>query len=186
MGFLIFLGIVGAVVFYFISIYNNLVALRQSIQNSWADIEVLLKRRFNLIPALVDTVKGYKNYEQETLEKVIKARNNFINSDSMEGKIAASNMISKSMGSIFALAEAYPDLKANQNFMNLQQEISKTEDIISNARRYFNASVREYNTKIASFPDLLVANRFNFTPLPYFELEDEEREEVHKMPKIEL
>jgi LemA protein len=151
-GLWIFLGLIIGIIVYIISIYNGLVKLRQYIQNAWSDIEVQLKRRFNLIPALVDTIKGYKNYEQETLEKVIQARNSFANATSLEDKVQASNILNKSLGGIFALAEAYPDLKANENFINLQNELKNTEDIISNARRYFNASVREYNTKVQMFP----------------------------------
>jgi len=185
-GLWILLGIIAGVIGYVIVTYNSLVSLRQYIQNAWSDIEVQLKRRYNLIPALIDTIKAYKDYEQETLEKVIKARNSFVNASSMEDKIQASNTLNKTLGGIFALAEAYPDLKANQNFINLQNELANTENIISQARRYFNASVREYDTKVQMFPSNLIAQKFGFRELPYFELEDNEREEVSKMPKINL
>lgn len=185
-GLWIFLGLIIGVVLYVVSTYNSLVKFRQYIQNAWSDIEVQLKRRYNLIPALVDTIKGYKNYEQETLEKVIQARNSFANATSLEDKVQASNILNKSLGGIFALAEAYPELKANENFINLQNELKNTEDTISNARRYFNATVREYNTKVEMFPSNLVAQKFGFKELPYFELEADERDEVSKMPKIDL
>jgi LemA protein len=184
MGVWIFLGIIVLTIFYIITTYNSLVRLKQYIQNAWSDIEVQLKRRYNLIPALVDTIKGYKNYEQETLQKVIEARNSFTKATSLEDKIQASNSLNKSLGGIFALAEAYPELKANENFINLQNELKNTEDIISNARRYFNATVREYNTKVESFPSNLVAEKFGFKELPYFELEN--KEEVSKMPRVDL
>ena len=186
MAFWIFLGIIVLIVGYFILIYNNLVSLQQSIRGAWADIEVQLKRRFNLIPALIDTVKGYKNYEQETLEKVIEARNSFNSSSSIEEKAKAGNMLTKALGGIFALAEAYPELKANENFINLQNELANTEDIIQNARRYYNATVRDYNTKIHSFPDMIIAKKFNFVEFPYFELDENEKKDAYKMPKVDL
>ena len=182
MGIWIFLGIVALIIAYVIITYNSLVSLKEYILNSWSDIEVQLKRRYNLIPALVDTIKSYKNYEQETLQKVIKARNSFLNSSSIEEKIKASNEINRSLGGIFALAEAYPDLKANENFINLQNTLKETEDIIAQARRYFNASVREYNTKVQTFPSNLIAQKFGFKEVPYFEVEEKET----KMPEVKL
>jgi len=183
MGIWIFLGIIALIIAYVIITYNSLVSLKEYILNSWSDIEVQLKRRYNLIPALVDTIKSYKNYEQETLQKVIEARNSFLNSSSIEEKIKASNEINRNLGGIFALAEAYPDLKANENFINLQNTLKETEDIIAQARRYFNASVREYNTKVQTFPSNLIAQKFGFKEVPYFELEEKE---ATKMPKVQL
>ena len=182
MGLWIFLGIVALIIAYIIITYNSLVSLKEYILNSWSDIEVQLKRRYNLIPALVDTIKSYKNYEQETLQKVIEARNSFLNSSSIEEKIKASNEINRNLGGIFALAEAYPDLKANENFINLQNTLKETEDIIAQARRYFNASVREYNTKVQTFPSNLIAQKFGFKEVPYFEIEEKET----KMPEVKL
>ncbi len=179
---LIILG-VGA---YLVAIYNKLVALRAGMDASWSDIDVQLKRRYDLIPALVDTVKGYKEYEAETLEKVIQARQQGLSAGSMDEKAAAANMISGALGKMFALAEAYPDLKANTNFLKLQDELSNLEDAIQNARRYYNAIVRDYNAKIESFPDLFVAQKFNFTKRDYFELSESEAEAAQKMPKIDL
>ncbi len=169
---------------YLIAIYNKLVSLRAGIDAAWSDIDVQLKRRYNLIPALVETVKGYKDYEGETLEKVIAARQKGLSANSVEEKAEAANMLSGALGKLFALAEAYPDLKANTNFLKLQEELSSIEDAIQNARRYYNAIVRDYNAKIESFPDLFIAQKFNFTKRDYFELDEHEAEAVKQMPKI--
>ncbi len=171
---------------YLVAIYNKLVSLRAGMDASWSDIDVQLKRRYDLIPALVDTVKGYKEYEGDTLERVIEARQKGISAGSMDEKAAAANMLSGALGKMFALAEAYPDLKANTNFLKLQDELSNLEDAIQNARRYYNAIVRDYNAKIESFPDLFVAQKFNFTKRDYFELDESEAEAAKKMPKIDL
>ena len=171
---------------YLVAIYNKLVSLRAGMDASWSDIDVQLKRRYDLIPALVDTVKGYKEYEGDTLERVIKARQQGLSAGTMDEKAAAANMLSGALGKMFALAEAYPDLKANTNFLKLQDELSNLEDAIQNARRYYNAIVRDYNAKIESFPDLFVAQKFNFTKRDYFELDASEAEAASKMPKIDL
>ncbi len=171
---------------YLVAIYNKFVSLRAGMDASWSDIDVQLKRRYDLIPALVDTVKGYKNYEAETLEKVIQARQQGLSAGSMDEKAAAANVMSGALGKLFALAEAYPDLKANTNFLKLQDELSNLEDAIQNARRYYNAIVRDYNAKVESFPDLFVAQKFNFTARDYFELNESEAEAAQKMPKIDL
>jgi len=171
---------------YLVAIYNKLVSLRAGMDASWSDIDVQLKRRYDLIPALVDTVKGYKEYEGDTLERVIKARQQGLSAGTMDEKAAAANMLSGALGKMFALAEAYPDLKANTNFLKLQDELSNLEDAIQNARRYYNAIVRDYNAKIESFPDLFVAQKFNFTKRDYFELDESEAEAAKKMPKIDL
>jgi len=180
----ILLLIVMAVVAYLIIIYNKFVSLRAGIDSSWSDIDVQLKRRYDLIPALVDTVRGYKEYEASTLENVILARQKGLNAISVDEKAEAANMLSGALGKLFALAEAYPELKANTNFMHLQEELSSLEDAIQNARRYYNAIVRDYNAKIESFPDLIVAKQFQFTPREYFELDESEAAEAKKMPKI--
>ena len=184
-GNIVLLIIVGVGV-YLVAIYNKFVSLRAGMDASWSDIDVQLKRRYDLIPALVDTVKGYKNYEAETLEKVIQARQQGLSAGSMDEKAAAANMLSGALGKMFALAEAYPDLKANTNFLKLQDELSNLEDAIQNARRYYNAIVRDYNAKVESFPDLFVAQKFNFTVREYFELSESEAEAAQKMPKIDL
>jgi LemA protein len=171
---------------YLIAIYNKLVSLRAGMDAAWSDIDVQLKRRYDLIPALVDTVRGYKEYEADTLERVIEARQKGLSAGTMEEKAAAANMLSGALGKLFALAEAYPDLKANTNFLNLQNELSSIEDAIQNARRYYNAIVRDYNAKIESFPDLFVAQKFNFTARDYFELDESETQAAQKMPEIDL
>jgi len=171
---------------YLVAIYNKFVSLRAGINASWSDIDVQLKRRYDLIPALVDTVKGYKEYEGDTLEKVIKARQQGLSAGTMDEKAAAANMLSGALGKMFALAEAYPDLKANTNFLKLQDELSNLENAIQNARRYYNAIVRDYNAKTESFPDILVAQKFNFTKREYFKLDASEAEAAKKMPKIDL
>lgn len=179
---LILLAIIG----YLIMIYNKFVSLRAGIDAAWSDIDVQLKRRYDLIPALVDTVKGYKNYEADTLEKVIQARQQGMNATTVAEKGEAENMLSGALGKLFALAEAYPDLKANTTFLNLQQELSSIEDAIQNARRYYNAIVRDYNAKTESFPDLFIAQKYNFEKRDYFELEADEAAAAKKMPKIDL
>jgi LemA protein len=171
---------------YLVSLYNRLVSLRQSADAAWSDIDVQLKRRYNLIPALVDTVKGYKDYEAETLEKVIQARQMGLSAQSVKEHEAADNLLTQALGKLFALAEAYPDLKANVNFLDLQQQLSQIENAIQNARRYYNAVVRDYNTRIESFPDLLIAQKFDFQPKDFFELDESEAEAVKKMPKIDF
>jgi LemA protein len=182
----ILLLIIVSVGAYLVVIYNKFVSLRAGMDASWSDIDIQLKRRYDLIPALVDTVKGYKNYEGDTLEKVIKARQQGLSAGSMDEKAAASNMLSGALGKLFALSEAYPDLKANTNFLKLQDELSNLENAIQNARRYYNAIVRDYNAKVESFPDLFIAQKFNFTARDYFELEESEAEAAKKMPKIDL
>ena len=182
----IVLLIIAAITSYLIIIYNKFVSLRAGIDASWSDIDVQLKRRYDLIPALVDTVKGYKDYEAETLEKVIQARQQGVNAGTQDEKAAAANMLSGALGKMFALAEAYPDLKANTTFIKLQNELTNLEDAIQNARRYYNAIVRDYNAKLESFPDLYVARKFNFTSRDYFQLDENEAQAAKKMPKIDL
>jgi len=182
----ILLLIILAIAGYMVMIYNKFVSLRAGINAAWSDIDVQLKRRYDLIPALVDTVRGYKEYEGETLEKVISARQKGLSAETIDEKAAAANMLSGALGKIFALAEAYPDLKANTNFLNLQDELSNIENAIQNARRYYNAIVRDYNARVESFPDLFVAQKFNFRKRNYFELDRSEAEAAKKMPKIDL
>ena len=182
----IVLLILVAIAGYLVIIYNKFVSLRAGMDASWSDIDVQLKRRYDLIPALVDTVRGYKDYEASTLENVIKARQQGLDATTVADQATAENMLTGALGKLFALAEAYPDLKANTTFLNLQNELSSIEDAIQNARRYYNAIVRDYNAKTESFPDLFVARKFNFTARDYFELEESEAEAAKKMPKIDL
>ncbi len=182
----IVLLIIVAVAGYMVIVYNRFISLRTGIDAAWSDIDIQLKRRYDLIPALVDTVRGYKEYEAETLEKVIQARQQGLSADTMDEKAAAANVISGALGKLFALAEAYPDLKANTNFLKLQDELSNLEDAIQNARRYYNAIVRDYNYRLEAFPDLFIAQKFNYTSRDYFELDVSEAQAATKMPKIDL
>jgi LemA protein len=175
-----------ALILYFIVIYNKFISLRAGIDASESDIDVQLKRRFNLIPALVDAVKGYKKHESETLSAVIKARQLGQQAQTMGEKTAAANMLSSALGKVFALSEAYPDLKASSNFLQLQNELVDLEGTIQKARRYYNAIVRDYNAKIDSFPDLFIARNFSFQPREYFELEESESAQIRKMPILDL
>lgn len=180
MGPIWILVIVAAViVFGLIGLYNSLVRLRQGTQNAWSQIDVQLKRRYDLIPNLVETVKGYMKYEQETLEKVIQARNSALSATSVHEKAEADAQVTRALGGIFALSEAYPDLKANENMLSLQEELKSTENKISFARQYYNDVVTAYNTKIETFPSNLVAGFGKFTPRELFEVSDlAERENV--------
>ncbi len=164
--------IVIAVLIYLISIYNGLVTLRRQTGNAWAQIDVQLKRRYDLIPNLVETVKGYMSYEQETLDKVISARNKAIAAGSVHERATAESEVSAALGGIFALAEAYPDLKANQNMLSLQEELKSTENKVAFARQYYNDVVTAYNTRIETFPTSIVATSGGFKSKELFLIED--------------
>ncbi len=156
-----------------VGIYNALVQLRNRAESSWSDIDVQLKRRWELIPNLVETVKGYASHERETLEGVIEARGVAMAAETPEAKAGAEGGLTRALRQLFALAEAYPDLKANENFLDLQRQLTEIEDAIQNARRYYNAVVRDLNTKIEMFPSNIVANLFGFLRKTYFELDSE-------------
>jgi LemA protein len=175
MPLLIILGIVALIVLYVIAQYNGLVKVRNRIENGWAQIDVQLKRRYDLIPNLVETVKAYAAHERGTLEAVISARNSAMSAQGIAGKAAAEQGLSGTLKSLFALGEAYPDLKANQNFLALQEELTGTEDKIAYARQYYNDETRAYNTKIQSFPNNILAKRFKFLTREYFETSQAER-----------
>jgi LemA protein len=160
---------------YVVANYNGLVSLRNRIENAWAQIDVQLKRRYDLIPNLVETVKGYASHERETLDAVITARNAGMNAQGPAEQAQAENMISGALKSLFALSEAYPDLKANQNFSQLQEELTGTEGRIAYARQFYNDTVYRYNTKIQSFPTNVLANMFSFSEREYFQADDESR-----------
>ncbi len=166
------LAIIGVIVLWAISAYNGLVNARNQVKNGWAQIDVQLKRRFDLIPNLVETVKGYAKHEQETLEKVIKARNAAMGASSVEELAAKEGELRQTLRSLFALSENYPDLKANQNFLKLQDELSGTENKISFARQFYNDVVYRYNTRIQTFPTNIIAGMFHFTQEPLFEVDD--------------
>ncbi len=182
----IVLIIVVLIIGYLIMAYNSLVSMRQRVLSAWSDIEVQLKKRYNLIPALVDTVKGYTKHESETLENVIKARNMALNAHNAGDASKAEAMYKSALGGIFALSEAYPELKANENFKNLQNQLKELESDIESARRYYNATVRDYNAKIETFPDIYIAQKFNFEPYEYFEVDKDIEADVYKMPKVDF
>lgn len=164
-----------AVIVFVIVIYNKLVKMRNHADEAWSDIDVQLKRRYNLIPNIVETVKGYAEHEEGVFTKVTEARSNAINAGSLKEQAQAENMLSGALKSLFAVAENYPDLKANENFMQLQNELVDTEDKIQAARRFYNGTVRDYNTKLQQFPSNLVAGTFKFEAKEFFEVEDEEQ-----------
>src|SRR5216684_7154870 len=163
--------IIVAVLFIFvISIYNGLVRLKVQCENAWADIDVQLKRRHDLIPNVVETVKGYAAHEKGTLEGVIQARNQAISAQGPAAKAEAEGVLSGALRQLFALAEAYPQLRAVESFTQLQGTLAQIEDTLQNARRYYNAVVRDLNTKIAQFPSNIIAGMFRFTPREFFQI----------------
>lgn len=191
-GLLVFLGIVAVVVFWLVAIYNGLVALRNGFKNAFAQIDVQLQRRYDLIPNLVETAKGYMKHERETLEAVIQARNQAVgamhkveadptNAQAMRELGGAEAALGGMMSRFFALAEAYPDLKANQNMAQLQEELSSTENKISFARQAYNDAVMHYNNKRESFPDNVIAGAFSFSEAQLLELEDKEARKAVKV-----
>ena len=170
---LIVLVLAGLVV---MSLYNKLVSLKNKVLESWSGIDVQLKRRYDLIPNLVNTVKGYASHESGTLEKVIQARNQAMSAGAggnINAQVQAENALSGTLKSLFALSENYPDLKANTNFIQLQNTLGEVEDSLSNARRYYNALVRDNNTAVEAFPSNLIANQFNFEKFDFFEIEND-------------
>ena len=169
---IILLIVAALVAFYVFSIYNNFVRKSSMMEEGWSGIDVQLKKRYNLIPSLVETVKGYAKHEQETLQQVITARNSALSADGVKAQTAAENQLNSALANVFALSEAYPDLKANTNFLQLQKELSAIEGDVEKARRYYNATVRENNIMVESFPSNLIANSFNFYAREYFEIED--------------
>ena len=184
MSLLILLGFAVIVLVLVVGIYNSLVGLRNRAAAAWADIEVQLKRRHDLVGNLVETVKGYAKHEQQTLDKVVEARGRAMGAAGGGGPREAGqaeNFLTSQLRSLFALAEAYPDLKANQNFQELQRSLEALETEIQSARRYYNAVVRDFNTKIQSVPDVLVARMFGFKERDYFELTDPGEGQVPKV-----
>jgi len=167
---IIILGLLVLLVVLGIGMYNSLVRLKVQTDNAWADIDVQLKRRYDLIPNLVETVKGYAGHEKGTLEAVINARNRAMSATSPSDKAQAENILSGALKSLFALAEAYPQLRAIESFTSLQNSLSQIEDTVQNARRYYNAVVRDLNTKIQQFPTNILANILGFKPREFFEV----------------
>ncbi len=176
--FLILLAIVAVVG---VTIYNSLVKLRTQSHGAWADIDVQLKRRWDLIPNLVETVQGYAGHEKDTLEAVINARNRAMSASGPAEKAQAENMLSGTLKSLFALSEAYPQLRAVESFTSLQNTLGEIEDAVQSSRRYYNAVVRDYNIKVEQFPSVLVANAFRFQKEEFFELDEEEQRDAPKV-----
>jgi LemA protein len=172
-GIWIVLIIIFVLVVVVVSVFNRLVSLKVRSEEAWSDIDVQLKRRYDLIPNLIETVKGYAKHEKEVFENVTKARTEAMGAKTVEDKSKAENQIQSALKSIFAVAEAYPDLKANQNFIELQRELTDTEDKIQAARRFYNGNVRDLNIAIASFPSNVIAGMFGFSSKQLFELKDQ-------------
>ena len=166
------------IVLWAISVYNSLIALRNRVKDQWAQIDVQLKRRFDLIPNLVETVKGYTKHESETLEAVIKARNTYVSATVPEEQMKADGELTKAISKLFALTESYPDLKANTNFQALQQELTETESKIASARQFYNDTVMVYNNKVSMVPSNIIASLFKFNKEAFFEANETERQNV--------
>ena len=174
----IVLGVIALCVIYVISTRNSLVSLRNKVKNEYSQIDVQLKRRFDLIPNLVETVKGYTKHEKETLENVVEARNTYLTAGSLEDQVKADDMLTSAVNKLFALSESYPDLKANANFIDLQNQLNETEDKIAYSRQFYNDSVLKLNNKIEMFPSNLVANMFHFEKEKFFEAAASEKENI--------
>ena len=166
------LGLVG----WFFGTYNSLVSLRNKKDDQWSQIEIQLKRRADLIPNLVETVKGYAKHEKETLDSVIKARNTYVSAKTPEEEMKAAGEVTQALNKLFALAESYPDLKANENFLSLQNDLKETEDKISYSRQFYNDSVLSYNNKVQMVPSNIVANIGGFQKAPFFEANEQDKE----------
>lgn len=178
---LVIIGGIVLLALWTISIYNKLVRLKNEIENAWAQIDVQLRRRHDLIPNLVETVKGYATHERETLQRVIEARNMAVSATSVPERAQAEGILTGALKSLFAVSEAYPDLKANTNFMALQEELTSTENKIAFARQFYNDRTLEYNTRLETVPSNIIAGMFHFTRRDYFEVSDEA---VRAVPKV--
>ena len=178
---IVIIVIVVLIILWWVGTFNSLVVLKNRVENAWGQIDVQLKRRYDLIPNIVETVKGYAKHERETLENVVKARQMGMDATNVKDQAAAENMLTGALKSIFALAEAYPDLKANENFKLLQEELAGTETKIAYARQHYNDSVMLYNTKTQMFPASIVANTSGFTQRDFFEIEEPEAREAPKV-----
>jgi LemA protein len=184
----IIIGVIVVFVLWIVMIYNGLVALRQRVNQAFSDIDVQTKQRHDLIPNLVETVKGYASHERSTLEAVVQARNAAITAQSggVAAQAAAENVLSGALRQLFALSESYPDLKASQNFQQLQSELSDIENKIAAARRFFNNAVQEYNTGIQQFPAVLLAGPLGFTQRDFFDVGVEERKVLEQAPQVKF
>lgn len=177
-GLWVLLGVVAVLVVFFIAVYNGLVQKRVRCREAWSQIDVQLKRRYDLIPNLVNTVKGYAAHEKETLERVINARNQAISAQGVQQQAEAENMLTGALRQLFALSESYPDLKANENFLQLQEELTSTENKIAFSRQHYNDSAAVYNIARQKFPNNIVAGMFNFQKRDYFEIEEPAQREA--------
>lgn len=173
-------------VLFLIGLYNSLQRRKLNAENAWSDIDVQLKRRHDLIPNLVNTVKGYATHEKETFEAVTSARSAAVDADGVAAQAGAENMLTQALGKMFAVAEAYPDLKANQNFIQLQEELTSTENKIGFARQHYNRSVNQFNEATKTFPSNIVAGMFGFSDMNFFELDEAEAAAVKAAPKVEF
>ncbi len=180
------LGLLFLFVLYLIYVYNSLISKRERVKESLSDIEVQLKRRADLIPNLVETVKGYASHEREVLENVTQARSKILEAKTVKEGLEADNILTSALKTLFAVAENYPDLKANQNFLHLQQELVDAEDKIQASRRFYNAVLREYESFKQSFPNSIIANLFKFPEFEYYELEEDEKEKAEKPPEVKF
>ena len=178
---LVLLGIIIALVAWVVGIYNGLVRLRNQVKEAWAQVDVQLKRRFDLIPNLMETVKGYMQHERETLESVTQARAAISGAGNLGARAEAEGGLTAALGRLFAVAESYPDLNAKQNFLSLQEELASTENKIGAARNYYNSSVLGINNKVQMFPSNIIAGMFNFKQEEFFELKDEGEREAPKV-----
>jgi len=178
---LVLVGVVAVVALWFVFTYNGLVRLRNQVKNAWSQIDVQLKRRYDLIPNIVETVKGYAAHEKETFERVIQARQRGIDASGVKQQQEAENMITGALRQLFALSEAYPNLKANENFLALQEELASTENKIGFARQYYNDTVKDFNTRQEMFPANLVASMLGFQPADFFEIEEASQREAPKV-----
>ncbi len=177
----VLIAIVAIAIFWLVGVYNSLIRLRNQTKEAWSDIDVQLKRRYDLIPNLVETVKGYAKHERELFEKVTQARTAAMGAQTVEEHGKAENMLAGTLKSLFAVAENYPDLKANQNFLKLQDELSDTENKIQAARRFYNGNVRDFNTKLQVFPNNMIGPSMGFKPFEFFELEEAAAKEPVKV-----
>ena len=182
----VILGLVALVALIIIVVYNRMVALRQTTNQAWSDVDVQLKQRHDLVPNLVETVKGYASHEKGTLDAVVRARNAAVSAQGPEAAGVAEGQLNGALRQLFALSEAYPDLKANQGFQQLQGELSNLETKIAAARRFFNNAVAEFNTSIEQFPAVLLAGMFGFRARGFFELKEEERAAVETAPTVKF
>lgn len=184
MAIIIVLVIIAVIVLWVISLYNGLVRLRNRRQNAFADIDVQLRQRHDLVPQLVDTVKGYAGHEKDLLTKITEARSAAMSATTIDGKIAAEQQLSTALAGLKVQVEAYPDLKANQNFLQLQEELSDIENKLAAARRFFNGATTEYNNSVESFPSNLIAKNFGFNREMMFDLGTDTRKQMEEPPKI--